>query len=184
MVQVAIIAASDAEAAALAKAVRDSLATHWETRVDEAPVRVALQVRPALQQWALRAADGRSVRTSARSADLLDASASAADVAANHKASFALTLLLGQDSAFPAPADDVLRGALLNAGVPFQVLYGSPSARARQALEAIATISGHRRAVPPTTTPDQPQRLRSWGCEKCSDPECEHALFQRLLQSR
>jgi len=27
-------------------------------------------------------------------------------------------------------------------------------------------------------------RLRAWGCEKCSDPECEHQLFQRLLASR
>jgi len=177
--QVAILGGGSAERAAMAQALADLLATHTETHVQ-----VALQTRSALQEWALRAADGQDVLPTASGPAAMGDRAAAVPIAATHKATFALTLLQGRDSAVPTPADEALRSALMAAGAPFQVLYGTPAVRALQALNAIAALTGQRRTPAPAGAPDRPQRLRAWGCEKCSDPECEHALFQRLLQSR
>ncbi|MFD1838319.1 hypothetical protein [Paracidovorax cattleyae] len=90
--------------------------------------------------------------------------------------------LMGLDALPPGEAlrqeghDAALRGLLQALGWGHHVFYGDADARLRHAL----LLGGA----------DMPQRPRSQGatravlvgsCEKCSDPECEHRLFQRLL---
>ncbi len=115
--------------------------------------------------------------------------------ARRHAATYQLTLLGGLEGPAPdAPAEALharLRGALHAARIPYQVLYGDMQARVRQASNALMALAGVRRATaaraetqPPASSCDHPLRMRSWSCEKCSDPECEHQLFQRLIAAR
>mgnify|MGYP001243302549 CR=1 FL=1 len=94
---------------------------------------------------------------------------------------FDLTLLCAEDR--PSAPEMRLRAALMQAGMAFQVLHGPPQAQLRQALEAIDLIAARASSmgVSALFNPENPHRLRSWSCEKCSDPECEHRLFQELL---
>ncbi|WP_313298418.1 hypothetical protein [Diaphorobacter sp.] len=82
-----------------------------------------------------------------------------------------------------------LRSALSQAGIGFQVLYGaSLRDRVLNAANAIALCA--RAELPSaenacftlvdTTQPLHP-RMRSWNCDKCSDPDCEHRLFTSLV---
>ena len=79
-----------------------------------------------------------------------------------------------------APIDALVREALQQAGVPYQVVYGVGTARLESAVAALARMGIGQ---------DDPQRLAAsrqpsaYACEKCSDPECEHRLFRRLLRS-
>lgn len=77
------------------------------------------------------------------------------------------------------PVDQLVRAALRRARVDFQVVYGSGAARLASALDALAGLGiaggGAARAEPDATRP------WAWDCDKCSDPECEHKLFSRLL---
>ncbi|MDB5868906.1 MAG: hypothetical protein JWP96_1238 [Polaromonas sp.] len=84
-------------------------------------------------------------------------------------------------------ADQSIRAALADAGVPYQVLYGSADERLAHALGAIESL------LPRTdtgalqgTTPSAIGKSRPWVwmCEKCSDPQCEHQLFSALLTER
>ncbi len=93
-----------------------------------------------------------------------------------------------------------LRQALSEAGIAYQVLYGDPQARRLQALAAMQSLCGtgpqHAGQALPPSPPAGPgsaagaqarerrARMRAYGCEKCSDPECEHQLFQQLLAAR
>uniref|UniRef100_UPI001D128A70 hypothetical protein n=1 Tax=Raoultella sp. 18111 TaxID=2681443 RepID=UPI001D128A70 len=56
--------------------------------------------------------------------------------------------------------------------------------RLRQAL-ALLQPAGAPMAAPTASPAARPrpanQREPAWGCEKCSDPDCERRLFQRLL---
>jgi nicotinamide riboside kinase len=70
------------------------------------------------------------------------------------------------------PVDALLREALARAGVAYRVVYGSGPERLASALAAID-------AVP--RSPDGTGANWVWNCEKCSDPQCEHRLFGRLL---
>jgi nicotinamide riboside kinase len=70
------------------------------------------------------------------------------------------------------PVDELLREALARAGVPYRVVYGSGAQRLASALAAID-------AVPRPS--DDAGANWVWNCEKCSDPQCEHRLFGRLL---
>lgn len=80
--------------------------------------------------------------------------------------------------------DAQLREQLQALDLPFRVVYGQGAARLTNALLALGLPA-----------PDEAcQQLRAqaqfdlnrgrtpWSCEKCSDPECEHQLFTRLLQ--
>ncbi|QIL69755.1 hypothetical protein G7048_04875 [Diaphorobacter sp. HDW4B] len=101
-----------------------------------------------------------------------------------------LSLLVPSGAAQNANAGELqLRNALISAGVSFQVLYGATSEeRIRNttnaiALTAKAILPSSERAcfvVSDIAKPINP-RMRSWNCEKCSDPECEHRLFTGLL---
>lgn len=71
------------------------------------------------------------------------------------------------------PVDALVRQQLAKAGVPYRVVYGSGEERLRNALAAIDSSLAPAKA-----------REWNWSCEKCSDPECEHRLFSRLLTPR
>ena len=66
--------------------------------------------------------------------------------------------------------DALLRGILRKAGIPFQVVYGQGDDRLQGALTALG-------AGKPLSARES---SRSWSCEKCSDPDCEHKLFTGL----
>jgi nicotinamide riboside kinase len=78
------------------------------------------------------------------------------------------------------PVDALIRQALARAGVAYRVIYGRGAERLAAALRA----AGDVRAGPPSTAPAAATTTgidRSWRCDKCSDPVCEHRLFTRLL---
>jgi nicotinamide riboside kinase len=104
-----------------------------------------------------------------------------------------LTLLMGLDLPWVAdglfrdsPAvreatDRVLRRELQGAGIAFQTIYGEGPSRLHAALRIVGHRLGRMLAPDP---PGQPTRQGNWVCERCSDPDCEHRLFSRLLTSR
>lgn len=106
------------------------------------------------------------------------------------QAGVGLTLLMGLDlpwvpdglfresAAVRDATDAVLRRELQGACLPFQAIYGQGPSREAQALRAIGRILGRDLSASPD---DWAQGRRPWICEKCSDPECEHRLFSRLL---
>ena len=104
----------------------------------------------------------------------------------SHRAA-SLTLLMGLDLACPPEeqplqqaADAQLRAALDTAAIGYRVVYGQGPARLASALRALESVV----ARPPggTAVPHEPgaPRMVAWGCEKCSDPVCEHRLFTAL----
>lgn len=122
----------------------------------------------------------------------------AADAARLAARPHALYLLLGLPLRPGAAADDAardqaLRAALLRLGIGFQVIHAdAPQSQAdqvdqaRQAHQALSAIAQRLGAGCVQSWPALPQpalRQRRWTgpCEKCSDPDCEHQLFQSLL---
>ena len=112
-----------------------------------------------------------------------------------------ITLLTGLD--WPCPPaeqenrehrDAELRRQLQASGTPYRVVYGNTARRLTTALAAAQALQAPTQstAVSLTRAPigsadgrdeddDQvPLKMRSWGCEKCSDPICEHRLFTSL----
>ena len=93
-----------------------------------------------------------------------------------------LVLLTGLDlpgiSLQQRQVDQALRDMLALQKLPYTTVYGREALRSANALQAIRF---HFRE--PATTPRLPNRWR-WPCEKCSDPDCEHRLFNDLLQSK
>ena len=112
-----------------------------------------------------------------------------------------ITLLTGLD--WPCPpaeqenreqCDAELRRQLQASGTPYRVVYGSTARRLTTALAAVQALQAppHSTAVSITRAPvgsadgrdednDQGRlKMPSWGCEKCSDPICEHRLFTSL----
>ena len=90
----------------------------------------------------------------------------------------------GGDAAVLERQDAMLRDLLHTLGWTYVVFYGPPAARLRQAL-ALLQPAGAPMAAPTASPAARPrpanQREPAWGCEKCSDPDCERRLFQRLL---
>lgn len=77
------------------------------------------------------------------------------------------------------PVDQLVRAALQQAQVPYQVVYGSGPQRLASALDALAAagvVTARADRVPAGAA--EPW---VWTCDKCSDPQCEHRLFRRLL---
>jgi nicotinamide riboside kinase len=117
--------------------------------------------------------------------DLLFNDTSLYDMAQQHQRTFDATLLMGLDlpwvkdgiqrdgAHMREPVDTALRTALSIGGIQFQVVYGTGKERLRNALRCLnLTIE---------SSENRPQNLRNWVCERCSDPVCEHRLFQDLL---
>lgn len=78
-----------------------------------------------------------------------------------------------------ARADALLRQRLQAAGLHYRVFHGSTEQRLAQALRALAPLGAHTTAAPHLTEGRVP-----WHCDSCSDPDCEHRLFGRLLARR
>jgi hypothetical protein len=126
----------------------------------------------------------------------------------------ALVLLMGLDWPCPDEAQELreqrdaqLRSQLQQQRTPYSVLYGSADRRLAHALAAFETalpptaVRGSTALQTPSDAGTEPAssrlppadagadeagsaRWRNWGCEKCSDPVCEHRLFTSLrLQS-
>ena len=121
--------------------------------------------------------------------DLLFDDRSLYDMAMANQRNFDATLLMGLDMPWVEdgiqrdgahmrePVDSALRTALTLGGIQFQVVYGTGESRLQNALRCLNL------AVKTSleTNENRPQRLRNWVCERCSDPVCEHRLFQDLL---
>jgi nicotinamide riboside kinase len=127
-----------------------------------------------------------SALTIAVYSDLLFDDRSLYDMALAHQRTFDATLLMGLDLPWVAdgiqrdgahlqePVDTALRSALARGNIPFQVVYGSDESRLQSALRCLNAVFD--------ITENRPQRMRSWVCERCSDPVCEHRLFRDLLK--
>ncbi len=92
-------------------------------------------------------------------------------------------------------ADQSIRTALLQAGVPYQVIYGSEDERLAHALAALEHLLKTtdktadkclRQSAGSVGAPDSAGTARPWVwvCDKCSDPQCEHRLLSDLLAGR
>lgn len=100
-----------------------------------------------------------------------------------------LTLLMGLDLPCPPEqqplqqtADAQLRAALDAAAIGYRVVYGAGPARLASALRALESMAD--KTAGNATGPREPDapRMVAWGCEKCSDPVCEHRLFTALTR--
>ncbi len=112
---------------------------------------------------------------------------------------YALTLVMGLDLPWVAdglqrdgpqvrePVDALLRAALEQAGIPYQVIYGSGPERLDHALKAMDGLTSMASGRPPAALRQPPAPTGDawvWVCDKCSDPGCEHRLFTGLMNSR
>jgi nicotinamide riboside kinase len=130
-----------------------------------------------------------SALTVAVYSDLLFNDTSLYDLALEHQRRFDATLLMGLDlpwvedgiqrdgAHMREPVDTALRTALAIGGIQFQVVYGTGKSRLQNALRCLNLAVN----TSFETNENRPQRLRNWVCERCSDPVCEHRLFQNLL---
>jgi nicotinamide riboside kinase len=121
--------------------------------------------------------------------DLLFNDTSLYEMALTHQRIFDATLLTGLDMPWVEdgiqrdgahmrePVDTALRTALALGGIQFQVVYGTGKERLQNALLCLNLAVN----TSFETNENRPQRLRNWVCERCSDPVCEHRLFQNLL---
>ena len=100
-----------------------------------------------------------------------------------------MALLMGLDLPCPPDqqpaqqaADAQLRAALNAAGVAYRVVYGTGPARLASALRALGAVLGMPESDALQANESRAARLRAYGCEKCSDPVCEHRLFTALTR--
>ena len=93
----------------------------------------------------------------------------------------ALVLLLASPDAHGEAQDLRWRERLAQAGIAFSVLHGNAQARLDGAWRLIEPLLG----IAPSPDPRAASPARwTWTCDKCSDPACEHRLFQDLVQGR
>lgn len=87
---------------------------------------------------------------------------------------------LGADPV-PLWQDQALRAALTHLGWPYRLVVGQGAlAQTAAALMALGVATSVPAPFPASGMAAERQRLRALGCEKCSDPECEHRLFTSL----
>lgn len=164
---------------------------------------IALVGAPQTGKSALAAALNGALETSACAASVV---IDPAHLPAGDLAGYDLVLLMGLEASahglnpcgLPAittqmreAADQSIRTALLQAGMPYQVIYGSDDERlthAIAALEPLLKTAGKRLRQSPGSVggPDSAGKARPWVwvCDKCSDPQCEHRLLSDLLAGR
>lgn len=126
---------------------------------------------------------------------LLFADESLYPMALAHQALYDTTLLTGLDLPWVAdglqrdgphvrgPVDTLVRQALEQAGIAYQVVYGHGHQRLNNALLALG-LPGEDLAARVTRENAQfaiNDGRTVWQCNECSDPACEHTLFTRLL---
>ncbi len=177
--KVALLGAAGTGKTSLARALTQALAgpsaapDDWQIS-DESPLQRLLQTlasaHPALDPSAARQLDSREwtqaleVQRSFDYALLLALDVGPANVNANN-AAVAQRLQM----------DALLRQTLVQAQIPFQVIYGLGEDRLAQALSALKRSPAVREAR---------RKPWVWACDKCSDPACEHRLLSDLLASR
>lgn len=111
--------------------------------------------------------------------------------ALEHHRDYDLTLVMGLDLPWVAQdgvqrhgahsqksVDARLREILDANAVPYSLVYGTGAHRTGCALQAIA----HHRNTPRIPRTSAASRWR-WNCEKCSDADCEHRLFNDLVHA-
>jgi nicotinamide riboside kinase len=160
-----------ARALALALANPSAAPDEWQIS-DESPLQRFLQplASPSLDQTTARQLDSPewvqalAVQRGFEHTLLLALDVEPANVKAN-KAAMAQRLRM----------DALLRQTLLQAQIPFQVIYGLGEERLAQALSALKRSPAVREAR---------RKPWVWACDKCSDPACEHRLLSDLLASR
>jgi nicotinamide riboside kinase len=129
--------------------------------------------------------------------------------ALKQQAEFDITLVMGLDLAWVPdglqrdgahvrePVDTQVREALQNAGLPYKVIYGQSEARLSAALmairEGVGELSedlGKHLASFKTIQSERDvsqfglnQGKTAWRCDLCSDADCEHKLFSKLIKS-
>ena len=110
------------------------------------------------------------------SAVIWDASAS------QHAEDIVLLLGLQHPQSEEEARDGALRQFFVQRGVAFQVLYGESESLIEQARHAISRSlrSSHPELAQALMREEMPPRWQGV-CESCSDPDCEHRLFRRLL---
>jgi nicotinamide riboside kinase len=131
--------------------------------------------------------------------DLLFDDTSLYDAALQFQRSFDITLLMGLDIPWVAdgiqrdgpyvrePVDAKIRDALAHGGINYQVVYGTGTARLQNAFRCLISqsasqlVSESSAVTEDLVLKDKPERFKNWVCERCSDPDCEHRLFQDLL---
>jgi nicotinamide riboside kinase len=108
--------------------------------------------------------------------------------------SYRLTLLTGLDLPWVAdglqrdspqvrgPVDALVRRALDDAGMAYQVLYGRGDERLANALRAIDSVASCAQWMRATRSGAASQPVWAWRCDKCGDSHCEHRLFSRLAR--
>lgn len=92
----------------------------------------------------------------------------------------ALALLLAPRDAAGEAEDLRWRERLAGAGIGFSVLHGDEKAQLDGAWRLIQPLLGQ---VPEPDAASAGSRW-VWSCDKCSDPACEHRLFQDLVRGR
>jgi nicotinamide riboside kinase len=161
---------------------------------------VRIEAAAAQAQWVI--ADTTPLMTAVYS-EFIFADTSLHASALAYQRSFDLTLITGLDMPWEAdgiqrdgehvraPVDALLRSLLLKAGIAYEVVYGSGSQRTANALNAITRLGMSTNTMNSIATnvdslPANGQKdfkKWQWSCEKCSDPDCEHQLFRKLVAS-
>ena len=82
------------------------------------------------------------------------------------------------------PVMTLLRSVLVDHGLPWSIVGGKGPARLEAALDAVAplvrTLPAARRGLFTRLADRNAQAsARTWRCEHCDDPDCEHALKQQ-----
>jgi nicotinamide riboside kinase len=176
-------------AAAVPEALRDWCRSNGRTPRLEEQMAIAQEqerrVDDALANTEVVIADTTAVMVAVYSA-LLFEDHGLYRLAIDRQRAYDVTLLTGLDLPWVAdglqrdgphvqgPVDSLVRDILGKHSIPYRVVYGTGAERLRNALGAIDA----------SLAPRSNSRDWVWQCDKCSDPDCEHRLFARLLQSR
>ncbi len=94
-----------------------------------------------------------------------------------------LVLLIDSPPPSGTNAETDWRGLLIQAGMAFQVIHACASERLEQQI--FWALGDHlRRLTGRSPWPLREEIVARWQglCESCSDPDCEHRLFQRLVK--
>jgi nicotinamide riboside kinase len=186
----------------------DEVLRHWCDRAGRTPQRheqmaIAEQQaqaaqppgQPAPDAWLI--SDTTPLMTAVYSHLLFD-DESLYPMALAHQALYDITLVTGLDLPWVAdglqrdgphvrgPVDTLVRQALERSGMAYRVVYGQGPGRLNNALLALG-LEGEDASAQHIREQGQfaiNQGRSVWQCNDCSDPDCEHLLFTRLLKQR
>lgn len=169
------------------------IATAQTAAAQQAHSQLAALIGPNKQRLLLL--DTTALMTAAYSAYYFNDS-SLWDVAFAAQPTPQLVLLMGLDLPWQADGlqrdgqaaqlgvDRLLRNALQQRGAAFQVVYGHGALRTSNAWQAIqAACAQQQRSSSDRAkvTHTEALNFHAWGCEGCSDPDCERRLFKGLF---